>query len=185
MKRVFRDPPVLETRRLTLRKLQRSDWPDVYDYARDPEVTKYLTWSSYKDKREAVRFLAYVLPRYKSGDYYDWALIERETGKMIGTCGFTSFNLAANSAEVGYVLNRTRWGEELAPEALRAVLRFGFSGLGLHRIEAHYMTGNEKSLRVMQKAGMKFEGVLRDYMFVKGDYVSVGVASILSSEFGR
>ncbi|MBR6916113.1 MAG: GNAT family N-acetyltransferase, partial [Clostridia bacterium] len=87
MKRVFRDPPVLETRRLTLRKLQRSDWPDVYDYARDPEVTKYLTWSSYKDKREAVRFLAYVLPRYKSGDYYDWALIERETGKMIGTCG--------------------------------------------------------------------------------------------------
>ncbi len=104
---------------------------------------------------------------------------------MIGTCGFTSFNLAANSAEVGYVLNRTRWGEELAPEALRAVLRFGFSGLGLHRIEAHYMTGNEKSLRVMQKAGMKFEGVLRDYMFVKGDYVSVGVASILSSEFGR
>ena len=135
--------------------------------------------------RDAVKFLAYVLPRYKSGDYYDWALVERATGKMIGTCGFTSFNLAANSAEVGYVLNRARWGEELAPEALRAVLRFGFGYLGLHRIEAHYIVGNEKSLRVMEKVGMKFEGILRDFMFVKGGYVSVGFAAILSEEFGR
>ncbi len=104
---------------------------------------------------------------------------------MIGTCGFTSFDLPDNSAEVGYVLNRSRWGEELAPEALRAVLRFGFNYLGLHRIEAHYMVGNEKSLRVMQKVGMKFEGILRDFMFVKGDYVSVGVAAVLRDEFVR
>ncbi|MBQ1502460.1 MAG: GNAT family N-acetyltransferase [Clostridia bacterium] len=185
MKRVFRDPPTLETRRLTLRKLKKSDWPDVFDYARDPEVTKYLTWSSYNDERDAVKFLAYVLPRYKSGDYCDWAVVERATGRMIGTCGFTSFNFEANSAEVGYVLNRKRWGEEIAPEALRAVLRFGFTYLDLHRIEAHYIVGNEKSLRVMQKVGMKYEGILRDFMYVKGDYVSVGVAAILANEFGR
>jgi RimJ/RimL family protein N-acetyltransferase len=47
------------------------------------------------------------------------------------------------------------------------------------------MVGNEKSLRVMQKVGMKYEGVLRDFMYVKGDYVSVGVAAILANEFGR
>ena len=157
----------------------------MYEYARDPEVTKYLTWSYYEDERDALKFLAYALPRYKSGDYYDWAVVEKSTGKMIGTCGFTSFNLAANSAEVGYVLNRSRWGEELAPEALRAVLRFGFGYLGLHRIEAHYMVGNEKSLRVMQKVGMKFEGIHRDFIFVKGDYASVGVAAILRDEFVR
>ncbi len=112
-------------------------------------------------------------------------MVEKATGKMIGTCGFTSFDLASNAAEVGYVLNRKRWGEEIAPEALRAVLKFGFTYLDLHRIEAHYMVGNEKSLRVMQKVGMKYEGILRDFMYVKGDYVSVGVAAILANEFGR
>ena len=163
----------------------KSDWRDLYDYARDPEVSKYLTWSYYESERDAVRYLSYVLPRYKRGEYYDWALIDRATGKMIGTCGFTSFDLPSNSAEVGYVLTRARWGEELIPEALRAVIRFGFISLGLHRIEARYIVGNEKSLRVMQKVGMKYEGVLRDSMFVKGEYVSVGVAAILRDEFVR
>ena len=161
----------------------KSDWRDVFDYGSDPEVSKYLTWSYYTGQRDAVRFLSYVIPRYKSGEFSDWALIERETGKMIGTCGFTSFNTAANSAEVGYVLHRAYWGKELAPEALRAVVRFGFEYLGLRRIEARYIVGNERSLRVMEKVGMKFEGVLRDSMFVKGEYVSVGIASILADEF--
>ena len=102
---------------------------------------------------------------------------------MIGTCGFTSFRLDANSAEIGYVLNRSYWGMGVAPEAVRAVLRFGFLELRLHRIEAHYMIGNDRSRRVMEKVGMTYEGTQRDSLFVKGRYVSVGVCAVLENEF--
>ena len=102
---------------------------------------------------------------------------------MIGTCGFTSFDFENNSAEVGYVLNSGYWHFGLAPEALFEVMKFGFMILGLHRIEARYIVGNENSRRVMEKLGMRFEGVSRESMFVKGKYVSVGKCAILRSEF--
>ncbi len=155
----------------------------MFEYASDPAVTKYLLWSHHRTEDETAGFLSYVGKRYRKGEFYDWAVTDRATGKMIGTCGFTSFDLPSNSAETGYVLNRSFWGRGLAAEALSAVIAFGFQTLGLHRIEAKFMVGNEKSLRVMEKVGMKFEGVLRDSMFVKGRFVSVGVASILREEY--
>jgi len=103
--------------------------------------------------------------------------------KMIGTCGFTSFNCSSDSAEVGYVLNPEYWGRGIAVEALQRILAFGFEDLGLHRIEARFIDGNDRSRRVMEKAGMNFEGILREAMLVKGNYVNVGICSILESEW--
>ena len=102
---------------------------------------------------------------------------------MVGTCGFTSFNCSADSAEVGYVLNPDYWGKGIATEALRCVLKFGFEELKLHRIEAKFIEENKRSLRVMEKVGMTFEGVCREGMLIKGKYVNVGICSILRSEW--
>ena len=102
---------------------------------------------------------------------------------MIGTCGFTSFNYAHNSAEIGYVLNRAYWGRGLAAEAVRAVMRVGFLDLNLHRIEAKYMIGNSQSLRVMEKCGMRFEGIQRDAMYIKNKYETIGICAILSADY--
>ena len=63
------------------------------------------------------------------------------------------------------------------------MLRFGFEELGLHRIEAKYIKENERSRHVMEKVGMTFEGILRESMLVKGNYVDVGICSILQSEW--
>ena len=70
-------------------------------------------------------------------------------------------------------------------EAARAVIKFGFETLGLHRMEASFMKGNEASLRVMEKLGMTFEGYLRDCMFVKGEYKTIGKCSVLREEYDR
>ena len=70
-------------------------------------------------------------------------------------------------------------------EALARVLRFGFEELDLHRIEAKYITENERSRHVMEKAGMTFEGIFRESMLVKGAYVNVGICSILRSEWKK
>ena len=181
--RIFRDPPVIETPRLTLRRMLKRDSGDMYEYARDPEVSEYLLWQPHESENYTRRYLSYLQSRYRAGDFYDWAVVWREEDRMIGTCGFTKIVIDSNSAEVGYVLNREFWGRGIAPEAVRAVFRFAFDELRLHRVEAHYMLGNERSRRVMEKVGMKYEGAFRDSIYVKGRYVTVGVCSILENEY--
>lgn len=181
--RIFRDPPIIETERLYLRRMLKRDSEDMYEYSSSREVTRYLLWEPHISETYTRKYLVYLQGQYRAGEFYDWAVVHKRTDKMIGTCGFTRFNFDSNSAEVGYVLNPAFWGYGIAPEAVLAVMRFGFVNLGLHRIEAKYMVGNERSRRVMEKLGMQFEGVARDSMHVKGRFVSVGTCAIIRDEF--
>ena len=175
--------PTLSTERLTLRKMLVGDCYDMNEYARRADVTEYLTWSPHPSVDYTKEYLAYLSHHYTLGDFYDWALILKEENKMIGTCGFTRFSFPNDSAEVGYVINPKYRGRGLAPEALREVIRFGFSTIGLNRIEAKYIVGNEASRRVMEKVGMRFEGVLRGGMKIKERYRDIGVCAVLAKEF--
>ena len=181
--RVFSHLPELLTERLTLRKMMVIDTQDMYEYASRNDVTKYLTWYPHPDRNYTREYLQYLGGRYAAGMFYDWAIVYEPDCKMVGTCGFTAFNCASDSAEVGYVLNPEYWGKGIAGEALERVLRFGFEELKLHRIEAKFIKENERSRRLMERAGMTFEGYLRDAMLVKGTYVTVGICSILASEW--
>ena len=183
--KIFKNPPILECDRIILRKMDRSFADDMFEYASNPAVTKYLTWDVHPNRRFSYNYLGYVNSRYRTGEFFDWAITMRDSGKMIGTCGFTRFNFSSYSAEIGFVLNPKYWGYSIAPEASRRVIRFGFDTLELHRIEARYMENNIQSRRVMEKSGMTFEGIYRDMMLVRGQFVSVGVCSILRSEFNR
>ena len=181
--RYFRCMPEIVTPRLLLRSIRKTDYRDMYSYSRDAEVTRYLTWEPHTCESYTQRYLAYILPKYRSGEFYDWAVIWRESGQMIGTCGFTSLNCEHNYGEVGYVLHRSFWGKGIAPEALRAIMRVGFMDLNLHRIESKFIKGNDRSRRVMEKCGMQFEGFRRQAMYIKGKYETIGVCSLLASEF--
>lgn len=180
---IFSHMPTLSTERLTLRKMLVGDCYDMNEYARRADVTEYLTWSPHPNVDYTKEYLAYLSHHYTLGDFYDWALILKDENKMIGTCGFTRFSFPNDSAEVGYVLNPAYRGRGLAPEALTEVLRFGFSVIGLNRIEAKYIVGNEASRRVMEKVGMRFEGVLRGGMKIKERYRDIGVCAVLAKDF--
>ena len=181
--RIFSHMPELQTERLILRKMRVGDEEDMYDYARRSEVTRYLLWSPHPDVYYTRDYLRYLATRYATGSFYDWAVVLRSGGRMIGTCGFTSFDCPNDAAEIGYVLNPDYRGQGIAPEAVRAVLKFGFERLALHRIEARFIQGNEASLRVMEKVGMRFEGYRREAMMVKGAYRTIGYCSILRDEY--
>lgn len=183
--RIFRQIPALECDRIVLRRMQKSDADDMFEYASNPAVTKYLLWDVHPNRRFTYNYLSYLHSRYKAGEFYDWAIVTKNGEKMIGTCGFTRFNFQAYSAEIGYVLNPAYWGKGVAVEAARRVIRFGFDMLELHRIEAKYMEGNMQSRRVMEKLGMTYEGTMRDGMFVKNSFVSVGTCAILRSEYNE
>jgi len=192
IRKVFSNIPTLKTERLTLRKIKEDDSADMFEYSRLPEVSEYLLWTPHKDEDYTLRYLEQLQDQYRDGYFYDWAVVlpvrdDRSLygvrRKMIGTCGFTSINMENNAAEIGYVLNPAYWGYGFAPEAVRKVLEFGFEKLGLNRIEARYMTENERSLRVMLKCGMTFEGVKRELMYVRGSYRDIGSCSILRREY--
>lgn len=180
---IFSKMPELETPRLLLRAMRVRDTEDMYAYAKNPEVTKYLLWSPHKSPDYTRSYLEYLAGRYRLGQHYEWAMVSKADWHMIGTCGFSRIECPQNAAEIGYVLNPAYRGQGLVAEAAERVLRFGFDVLGLHRVEARYMVGNDASRRVMEKLGMQFEGVRRGSMLVKGAYRDIGICSVLVNEY--
>lgn len=181
--KIFSHIPTLETERLILRRMTPHDAADMYDYAHRPEVSEYLLWSPHESVKASKNYLSYLQTQYAQRNFYDWAIVLGETGKMIGTVGFSSFDIQNNSAEIGYVLNPDFWHRGIAPEALRAVMEFGFRELSLHRLEVRIMTENEKSKRVAEKCGFSHEATMRDKLLVKGIYRTIDIYSILASEY--
>jgi len=181
--KIFCDIPTLSTERLTLRGMRSQDAEDMYRYASRADITEYLLWSPHHSLSYTREYLKYVERRYSLGDFFDWAIVNKADGKMIGTCGFARIDAENQLGELGYVLNPEYQGKGIATEAAREVVRFGFETLGLHRIEARFMEKNDSSRRVMERLGMSFEGFARESVFVKGRYVTVGKYAILSRDF--
>ncbi|MBQ1946848.1 MAG: GNAT family N-acetyltransferase, partial [Clostridia bacterium] len=96
-----------------------------------------------------------------------------DDGRLIGTIGFIWVNTDHRSAEVGYSLARDCWNQGYATESLKAILHYGFERLRLNRIEAQHEADNPASGRVMEKAGMQYEGTLRQRVFNKGHFSDV------------
>lgn len=182
---IFSDIPTLRTERLILRKMERYDLDDVFEYASDPLVSKYLLWYPHEDKRLTKEYLKLVERNYKKKNFFDWGVSLAESGKLIGTCGFSAFNIINNSAEIGYVLGSGYWGNGYAKEAVDAVLNFGFNVLLLNRIEAKIMSDNYASKVVAKKCGMRFEGVNVESIYAKGRYIDVDVFAITKSEYKK
>ena len=181
--KIIKKMPELQTERLLLRRMKISDYSDMYEYSRLSIVTKYLLWNEHPDIKYTKDYLTFVQSQYRSGEFFDWAIVEKATNKMIGTCGFAKLDFENNSAEIGYVINPNYWRRGYATESVKKVIQFGFETLNLHRIEARYIVGNEVSRRVMEKCGMSFEGIHRSSVYVKGKYVSVGYCAILAEDY--
>jgi len=183
LSRLFSHMPILQTPRLTLRRMRSGDCEDMYRYASRSEVTRYLLWEPHPDRAYTARYLRMLSGLYRAGQFYDWGVIDRQSEHLIGTCGFSQIDPANRCAEIGYVLSPDYWGKGIAAEALTALLNFAFCELKMRRVEAKYMVENTASRRVMEKCGMTFEGVLRSKLFVKGLFRDIGVCSILSGEY--
>jgi len=100
----------------------------------------------------------------------------------VGACGFVGWSPEHARAEMGYVLNRRYWGRGLVLEAVRAMISFGFERMDLNRVEARCVAENTASARVMEKAGMAYEGTLRQREFLKGVYRDMKLYAILRGE---
>ena len=183
VKKVLKDLPTLETERLILRKMTLDDAEAVFAYASDPEVTRYVIWDTHRAIEDSKRFLHTVVERYENAEAADWGIVYKGNGRFIGGCGIVQWNSDHARAEMGYVLSREHWGRGLIPEAVRAMITFGFERMSLNRIEARCMTENVASARVMEKARMIYEGTFQQREYIKGAYRDIKLYAILKSEY--
>ena len=180
---IFDEMPALETPRLTLRRLEMRDAPDIFDYGRDPLVAKHVLWDAYTSVGEARGYVRYMIRKYRAGEPSSWGIVEKETGRVVGTIGYMWYQRDNNACEVGYSLARRCWNRGYMTEALRAVIRYSFETLCVHRVEAQHETDNAASGAVMRKCGMQKEGTLRGRLLNKGKYVDVDVYAILREDY--
>lgn len=152
----------LETKRLILRRFVIEDAEDMYNnWASDSEVTKYLTWPTHPSSEVTKMLLRDWISKYKDDDYFNWAIEYKETGKVIGNISVVKLNKDILSADMGYCMSRSLWGNGIMPEALTEVIDYLLNEVELNRIAACHAVENPKSGRVMNKSGMKLDGVLR------------------------
>jgi len=180
---VFADLPPLQTERLLLRRVTEDDAQDVLAYASDPDVARHTTWEPHASPEASRAFVASLLAKYATGEVANWGVVLKAEGRLVGTCGFVYWVPRHDRAEIAYALARRLWGRGLMTEAVRRVLGFGFGAMGCNRIEARCLPDNVGSARVMEKAGMTFEGVIREQMHVKGAYRDLRLYSVLRREW--
>lgn len=176
-------PQCIETERLTLRPFRLSDADDVQRYAGDYDVARMtLSIPHPYEEGMAEEWIGTHASRRQQGKELTWAIEERDTSRLVGAIGMT-LDAANEAAEIGYWIAKPYWGRNYATEATRAVIALGFDKLGLHRLYARHFTQNPASGRVMQKAGMTYEGTLRHTYRRFGEWRDSTFYSVLESEY--
>ena len=170
--------PILETERLFLRSSVLSDAADTFEFISDPEVTKYTFWHVHRSVADSEDLLAWMTTE----NFACWSIEHRTDKKVIGMCFLHSFNFLHRRAEMAFNLSRSYWKQGYATEATREMIQFAFRRWNLNRIEGTCMLDNIASARVMEKLGMKFEGILRQHSYAKNRFHDLKLYSILRNE---
>ncbi len=179
----FKDLPALETARLRLRRFSLADLDNVFEYSSDEQVAQFTSWAAHVTPEVSRAFIQRAIDRAAEGQPSPWAIELKATTKVIGMAGLSQLEMAFFRADLFYALHRQFWGQGFAAEAARAVIDCGFKHLELNRIQAECLPENPASERVMQKVGMSFEGILREYTFFKGHFDTLKIYAILRKEW--
>lgn len=153
--------PVLETRRLVLRKLNMHDVPQYYArLGNSQQVTEHMLWDPHRDISESVASIQKALTRYETGRCYRWGIVLRSDNSLIGVIELLKFDDDANTCRFAYMLGADFWGMGYGTEALEAAFRFAFTVLQVSAILADHFAENPASGAAMRKAGMRCLGTL-------------------------
>ena len=175
-----------ETERLILRDFVNDDCQRVLEYQTDSLYLRYYEWTQGDRTPDAVQeFVGWFLnhqiqnPRIK----FQLAVILKSNSLLIGNCGIRMDNPGAFQADIGYELDPKYWNHGYATEATHAIVDFGFTHFGVHRIWANCVADNAGSAHVLEKLGMKLEDRLRENQYYKGRWWDELIYAILADEW--
>jgi ribosomal-protein-alanine N-acetyltransferase len=158
-------PETISTPRLLLRRPRLSDAAAIFEYASDPEVTRFMDSPRHRTIDTVYEYLQRCTPLWQSGEEFTWVVTVQATQEQIG--GIT-LRILGHMAEFSYVLKRGLWGQGLSTEAACAVVTIAASVKGVRRVWATCDAENLAAVRVLEKAGLSREGVLRNHKMRPG-----------------
>jgi [ribosomal protein S5]-alanine N-acetyltransferase len=173
----------IETPRMQLREVTPEVYAYVFSALTDQELKYFFGYETDEDLfAERQRFHNGLSMFNKT--FINFHLIEKETNNFIGSCGYHTWYLQHNRAEIGYKINGDSFmGKGFMTEALQAIIPYGFERMNLHRIEAFVGPRNLASLRLMKKFGFTEEGKLREHYVKNGVAEDSLVFSLLKREY--
>jgi len=177
-------PPPFYTERLILREFRKSDLEAIHEYGSDPEVSRFMDWgpNTLAQSREV---LERFLERQSAAPPHELNLAVEVAaeGRMIGSVRLDLKDTVNRTADLGYSIHRDYWGRGLVTEACQELLQIAFGDMRLHRVWATCDARNVGSYRVMEKVGMRREGVLRKGTLRKDGWRDTLLYAILAEEW--
>ena len=175
--------PIIESKRLILRQVTPEDAPDFFACQSDPDVFRYSGRSEEASLKSARHTLNILFKRHQEQTMLSWAIVLKENQRFIGRFQMEEWSDENRRAAVGYLLGKQYWGKGYATEALRAVIAYLFEQTTVNRIDTFTWRENIASARVMEKAGMRLEGLARQKRFAKGAFRDLKIYAILREDF--
>jgi [ribosomal protein S5]-alanine N-acetyltransferase len=155
-------PEQLETQRLVLRKPRLEDTRAIFEgWAQDQEVTRYLTWRPHERIEQTEEFVQGCIRAWEGEARFPYVITRKGTGAVIG---IIDPRMEGSKVGIGYGAARAYWGNGYVLEATRAIIDWAFQQPAIFRVYATTDVENSASRRVMEKAGMQCEGILRKYI---------------------
>ncbi len=174
-----------ETERLIIRKFTQADLNDVFEYCKNPNVARYVTWEPHRNLEDSQKFIDYALSTYAKGGMDPMAMVLKDdpSKKVIGSIGLIPVSPKNRTFELAYAMGEDHWGKGLAVEASKPLINFVFKTYAVERIQCRCDILNPQSSRVMEKLGMNYEGTLKASMYLKGKPRDMHMYSIVKPDF--
>ena len=173
----------IKTKRLTLKPLKPADVTKAYVVALNDKAVVRLTGAKYFHW-DAKKLREYAISANTPGKSLLLGIFLKDNSRHIGNVRLFNFDKNVRRAELGIMIfDKREWGKGYAGEALKAVVRYGFTILGLHRIHADYYSNNKGSAKIFKRAGFQTEGVYRDHFILDGKFMdSIRIAKLNPKE---
>ena len=154
----------LETEKLLLRRLEIKDYKEAYDsFYGDKETARYSLWNEHKNSEFTKGLFQIWYKDYQNLDVYRWIIVLKKTNEIIGMINSQANKYEEYGAfELGYLLSRKYWNNNYMTEAIKRVIEFFMEDVEANVVYAECLSENKASERVMQKAGMIKEGILKN-----------------------
>ncbi|WP_339173795.1 GNAT family protein [Solibacillus sp. FSL R5-0691] len=182
---IFLGTPKIETERLILRRMEIKDTQKVYNHwLSDERVSDNRASAVHKNILETSERVAKIISNYASNEFCWWAIEQKVNSELIGEIDLYEFDNTTGNCEVSYSIGYEWWNQGYGTEALMAVVEFGFQYMNIHKISAAHNTDNPASGKIMSKAGMIKEGIIRHMIRnAKNQYKDCVVYGILHEDY--
>ncbi len=175
----------LVSERLSVRRLRRDDLATFVKYRSDPEVARYQSWNAPYPQAEAERLIKDMRRMHPDtpGEWFQFAIALRSTGELIGDCGAKPSAYDPTTTQIGYTIGRAHQRCGYGSEAVRTLLGYLFDARGMHRVTASCDGRNVASMGLLERLGMRKEGVMLQSVWAKGEWTDDVLFAMLASEW--